>query len=151
MNNSPYIRKPASVQLVMLKVLLALLPGIAAYVWFFGAGVLIHLLIASLAALAGEALMLKARGRPVGIFLADLSAVVTAWLIVLTFPPIVPWWLTVGGDAVRDRRGQAALRRAGSEPVQSGHGSLRDHDRRLPGADVAVAAAADWISPRNWN
>lgn len=80
----------------MLKVLLALLPGIAAYVWFFGAGVLIHLLIASLAALAGEALMLKARGRPVGIFLADLSAVVTAWLIVLTFPPIVPWWLTVG-------------------------------------------------------
>lgn len=94
MNNSPYIRKPASVQLVMLKVLLALLPGIAAYVWFFGAGVLVHLVVATLAALAGEALMLKARGRPVGMFLSDLSAVVTAWLIVLTFPPIVPWWLT---------------------------------------------------------
>lgn len=78
----------------MLKVLLALLPGIAAYVWFFGAGVLIHLVVASLAALAGEALMLKARGRPVGIFISDLSAVVTAWLIVLTFPPIAPWWLT---------------------------------------------------------
>lgn len=95
MNNSPYIRKPASIQTVMLKVLLALLPGIAAYVWFFGVGVLINLALASLAALLGEALMLKSRGRPVGIFLADLSAVVTAWLIVLTFPPIAPWWLTV--------------------------------------------------------
>ncbi|MBK6974234.1 MAG: RnfABCDGE type electron transport complex subunit D [Sterolibacteriaceae bacterium] len=95
MNNSPYIRQPASVQTVMLKVLLALLPGIGAYVWLFGAGVLVNLAIASAAALAGEALMLKARGRPLDIYLADLSAVVTAWLIVLTFPPIVPWWLTV--------------------------------------------------------
>ena len=95
MNNSPYIRTPASVQTVMLKVLLALLPGIAAYVWLFGAGVLVNLVIASLAALLGEALMLKARSRPLGIYLGDLSAIVTAWLIVLTFPPIVPWWLTV--------------------------------------------------------
>ena len=31
MINSPYIRKPASVQSVMLQVLLALVPGIAAY------------------------------------------------------------------------------------------------------------------------
>lgn len=79
----------------MLKVLLALLPGIAAYVWLFGAGVLVSLAIASFAALAGEALMLRARRRPIGIYLSDLSAVVTAWLIALTFPPIVPWWLTV--------------------------------------------------------
>ena len=96
LNNSPYIRKPASVQSVMLRVLLALVPGIAAYVWFFGAGILVNLVIASVAAIAGEAAMLLARGRPVGIFVADLSAVVTAWLIVMTFPPIVPWWITVG-------------------------------------------------------
>lgn len=95
LNNSPYIRQPASVQSVMLKVLLALLPGIAAYVWLFGAGVLVNLAIASAAALVGEALMLRARRRAVGIYLADLSAIVTAWLIALTFPPIVPWWLTV--------------------------------------------------------
>ena len=38
--NSPYLLKPASVTSVMLRVLLALLPGIAAYVYFFGAAVL---------------------------------------------------------------------------------------------------------------
>ena len=97
MNNSPFVRKPASVQRVMLQVLLALVPGIAAYVWFFGAGILVQLAIASAAALAGEAAMLAIRGKPKALFLTDLSAVVTAWLIALTFPPIAPWWLTVTG------------------------------------------------------
>jgi hypothetical protein len=97
MNNSPFVRKAASVQSVMLQVLLALVPGIAAYVWFFGAGILVQLALASAAALAGEAAMLAIRGKPKALFLTDLSAIVTAWLIALTFPPIVPWWLTVTG------------------------------------------------------
>jgi electron transport complex protein RnfD len=92
---SPYLLKEASVQRVMLKVLLALLPGIAAYVWLFGPAILVHIVLATVTALVGEALMLKVRGRPLGMFLTDLSAVVTAWLIALTFPPLVPWWLTV--------------------------------------------------------
>ncbi|WP_374479728.1 RnfABCDGE type electron transport complex subunit D [Zoogloea sp.] len=95
MINSPFVRKTASVQQVMLQVLLALVPGIAAYVWFFGAGILVQLALASAAALAGEAAMLAIRGKPKALFLSDLSAIVTAWLIALTFPPIVPWWLTV--------------------------------------------------------
>ncbi|HEY6896388.1 MAG TPA: RnfABCDGE type electron transport complex subunit D [Rhodocyclaceae bacterium] len=95
MNNSPFFLKPASVQSVMLRVLLALLPGIAAYVWFFGAAILVQLAIASATALAGEALFLRLRGKPVALFVTDGSALVTAWLIALTFPPIVPWWLTV--------------------------------------------------------
>jgi electron transport complex protein RnfD len=41
--------------------------------------------------------MLAIRGKPKALFLTDLSAIVTAWLIALTFPPIVPWWLTVTG------------------------------------------------------
>lgn len=92
---SPYLLKEASVQRVMLKVLLALLPGIAAYVWLFGPAILVHIALTTVAALVGEALMLKVRRRPVEMFLTDLSAVVTAWLIALTFPPIAPWWLTV--------------------------------------------------------
>ena len=92
---SPYLLKAVSVQRVMLKVLLALLPGIAAYVWLFGPAVLVHIALATVTALIGEALMLKIRRRPLELFLTDLSAVVTAWLIALTFPPLVPWWLTV--------------------------------------------------------
>lgn len=95
MIHSPYIRKPASIQRVMLTVLLALLPGIAAYVWQIGAGILVNLAIATLAAIAGEALVLALRKRPIAIAITDGSAVVTAWLVALCFPPIVPWWLTV--------------------------------------------------------
>ena len=92
---SPFVRLPVSVQAIMLKVLLALLPGIAAYVHFFGAGILVTLLLASLAALAGEAAMLALRRRPIRRFLADGSALVTAWLIALALPPIAPWWLVL--------------------------------------------------------
>ncbi|MDP1733545.1 MAG: RnfABCDGE type electron transport complex subunit D [Sulfuritalea sp.] len=95
MNNSPYSLKPASVQSVMLRVLCALVPGIAAYVWFFGAAILLQIALASVTALAAEALILSLRGKPVRQFLTDGSALVTAWLIALTFPSIAPWWLTV--------------------------------------------------------
>lgn len=97
MLNSPYLLKPASVQSVMLKVLVALLPGIAAYVWFFGAAILVQLALASATALLAEALMLKLLRKPLLTFITDGSALVTAWLVVLTFPPIAPGWLTVVG------------------------------------------------------
>jgi len=93
----PYLLKTASVQRVMLQVLAALLPGIAAYIWLIGPIVLVQLAIATLAALAAEAAMLKLRDKPLGLFLGDGSAVVTAWLIALTFPPLAPWWLLVVG------------------------------------------------------
>jgi electron transport complex protein RnfD len=77
----------------MLRVLIALLPGLAAYVMFFGVGILIQLVLASVTALIGEAAMLALRKKPLALFLSDGSALVTAWLIALTFPPIAPWWL----------------------------------------------------------
>ncbi|MBK9395694.1 MAG: RnfABCDGE type electron transport complex subunit D [Uliginosibacterium sp.] len=95
LNNSPYVRANSSVTRVMLKVLLALVPAIGVSLWLFGVGILIQLALASLTALACEALMLKARGKPMRLFLTDLSAVVTAWLIALAFPAIAPWWLVV--------------------------------------------------------
>jgi len=93
----PYLLHNTSVQRVMLQVLAALLPGVAAYVWFFGPMIVVQIAIATAAALAGEAFMLRLRDKPLGLFLGDGSAVVTAWLIALTFPPLAPWWLTVVG------------------------------------------------------
>ncbi|MDE2442065.1 MAG: RnfABCDGE type electron transport complex subunit D, partial [Betaproteobacteria bacterium] len=57
--------------------------------------IMVHIALTTVAALLGEALMLAVRRRPIGMFLSDLSAVVTAWLIALSFPPLAPWWLTV--------------------------------------------------------
>lgn len=93
--NSPYLRQPASVQSVMLRVLAALLPGIACYVWLFGAAILIQLLLASITALLAEAFMLQLRNKPLKPFLSDGSALVTAWLLALCLPPLAPWWLIV--------------------------------------------------------
>ena len=100
LDNSPFFRQPASVTSVMLRVLVALIPGTAIYVWFFGAAVLVQIAIASITALAAEAAVLRLRGRPVWMFLTDGSALVTAWLIALTFPPIAPWWLVVLGTLI---------------------------------------------------
>jgi electron transport complex protein RnfD len=94
---SPYISSAPSVNIIMLKVLLALVPAIAAYVWVFGGGILVVLAFASATALASEALMLKLRNRPIRPFLMDGSALVTAWLLALSLPPLAPWWLVVVG------------------------------------------------------
>jgi electron transport complex protein RnfD len=94
---SPFILDRTSVTQVMAWVLAALLPGIATYVWLFGPGILVTLAIATATALAAEAAMLKARGYPLKPFLADLSAVVTAWLLALSLPSLAPWWLIVTG------------------------------------------------------
>jgi electron transport complex protein RnfD len=96
---SPFISKPDSVARIMLRVLLALVPGIALYVWYFGPAILVSITLASLTALGTEALMLRLRDRPVAPFLKDNSALLTAWLLALSIPPLAPWWLVVVGTA----------------------------------------------------
>lgn len=96
---SPFITKPVSVSQIMLHVLLALIPGVMLYVWFFGPAILISIALASITALATESLMLKLRNRPIAPFLKDNSALLTAWLLALSIPPLAPWWLIVVGTA----------------------------------------------------
>ena len=94
---SPYLLKDTSVSQVMIQVCIALMPGIFAYTWLIGPAILMQLSIATLAALLAETLMLKIQGKPLAMFLSDGSAIVTAWLIALTFPPLAPWWLVFTG------------------------------------------------------
>jgi len=81
----------------MLQVIVALLPGTAAYAWFFGPGVIVNILLAILFALAFEAALLKMRAKPVVVHLNDCSAVVAAWLFALCLPMHSPWWLVLTG------------------------------------------------------
>ncbi|MDP1619668.1 MAG: RnfABCDGE type electron transport complex subunit D, partial [bacterium] len=97
MQTSPYIAEQTSVSIIMLKVLAALVPAIAAYVWLFGPAILVTLTLASATALVFEAAAVKLRGLPIKPFLMDGSALVTAWLLALSLPPIAPWWLIVLG------------------------------------------------------
>lgn len=97
MLSSPYISETSSVSVIMLKVMLALVPAIVAYVWYFGPAILISLSIASVAALLFEAIAVSMRGWSVKSALMDGSALVTAWLLALSIPSIAPWWLIVVG------------------------------------------------------
>ena len=83
----------------MLRVIYALIPGLAAYVWFFGWGVVINIILAIIVALTCEAAVLSARKFPVRPFITDGSAVVTAVLLALAIPPLAPWWVTLTGSA----------------------------------------------------
>jgi electron transport complex protein RnfD len=94
-NTPPYLVQNLSVQRVMVQVLVALVPGIAVYAWLFGPMILVQLALASVSCLVAEFVMLKILRKPVALFLGDGSALVTAWLIALSLPPLVPWWLTV--------------------------------------------------------
>lgn len=96
---SPFITRPVGVSQIMQNVLLALIPGIALYVWFYGPAILVSLALASASALATEALMLKIQNKQVMPPLKDNTALLTAWLLALSIPPLAPWWLIVVGTA----------------------------------------------------
>ncbi len=97
--SSPFAGRLNRTDQVMLQVILALIPGTLAMVWYFGWGVLINMALASVFALASEALVMWLRGRPALPALGDLSALVTALLFAIAVPPTLPWWLTLIGIA----------------------------------------------------
>ena len=96
-NRSPYIVNAPSVSTIMLKVLLALIPGIALYFYVFGLGVIINILLASLTVVMTESVILAIRKLPIKPFILDGSGLVTAWLLALSIPSIAPWWIIVLG------------------------------------------------------
>ena len=94
---APYLAPQAQVASIMQQVLLALVPAAIAHVWFFGPGFIFNLLIASAFCLAGEAAMLRIRGRVIETALSDYSALVTAALLAFALPSLTPWWVTGTG------------------------------------------------------
>ena len=94
---SPFIQKAPSVTLVMMLVMLSLVPGILAYIFFFGIGILLNLTIAIITALIAEYFILKIRDLPIKLFITDGSAVVAASLLAISISPITPWWIIIIG------------------------------------------------------
>jgi len=88
---------PSSVTRMMLNVIYALIPGIIAYVIFFGWGIVLNIFVAIITAIVTEIFMLQLRKRPIKPFIMDGSAVVTAILLAIALPNLAPWWLTFIG------------------------------------------------------
>ena len=77
---------------VMLLVLLALVPGIAAYAWFVSPIVMINVVFCILIACIAEAACIWLRGRSASLALSDGSIILAATLLALAVPPQLPFW-----------------------------------------------------------
>ena len=97
-SEAPHSRPTASVDKVMLQVLLALAPAVVAHVWFFGPGLLFNIIVAVLFCAGGEAVMVRLRNEDPRVVLDDYSAAVTAVLLALCLPSLTPWWVTASGS-----------------------------------------------------
>jgi len=95
--NSLHKHDDSTVAGVMLRVCIAMIPGLLCYIWYFGWGILIQCLLAVGFALAIECLMLRQRRKQITLFLKDGSAIVTGLLFAFTVTPFTPWWITLIG------------------------------------------------------
>jgi len=96
---SPHAHGRNSTGNVMLTVILATIPGVIALTHFFGSGTIYNIILACLTAVICESAILTLRHRPIGFYLRDYSALVTALLLAISIPPYAPWWLVVVGTA----------------------------------------------------
>jgi len=94
---APHFPPQTTVARVMLQVIAALVPAVAAHAWFFGPGILVQIMLAAGFAVIFEAAALAVRRKPARPFLGDFSAVLTAMLFALCIPPLAPWWIALIG------------------------------------------------------
>ena len=76
-------------------VLIALIPGIGVYLYLTGWGGVLNFTLAIATALLAEAIAVRLRNQPAQLAIRDLSAIVTATLLALCLPPLLPWWIVV--------------------------------------------------------
>lgn len=94
---SPHVHANSSVRTVMGDVLIALVPALAAAVYFFGPRALILTAVTAASAVASEYVWQRLLGRPVTI--GDGSAILTGVLLAFNVPPTFPLWMAAIGGA----------------------------------------------------
>lgn len=95
-HSGPFLGASLNTPRLMLDVILALLPVVAAALWFFGIAALLVLLAATAGCVATEWVFSRPRGRS----LRDWSVVLTGLLLGLTLPPGFPLWMAFLGGVV---------------------------------------------------
>lgn len=96
--HSPHAHAPVTLSKVMVTVMLALVPATLYGFWLYGWSAVMLWLISVIAAILGEALVVRWQGRAVKTALFDGSGVLTAWLLAISLPPTAPWWIAILGS-----------------------------------------------------
>lgn len=96
--HAPHAHAQVTVSQVMTLVMLALTPATLFGFWLYGWPAINLWLVSLLAAVMGEAVVLRIQQRAIRPVLMDGSGMLTAWLLVLSLPPWAPWWIAVVGS-----------------------------------------------------
>lgn len=97
-SSSPHIRDNTTSRRLMLDVIIALIPAVAASIWIFGSAAAIIITVTTGTAVLFEFLSRLAMKRYNSI--GDLSAVVTGLILALNLPPTIPLWMAAVGSFV---------------------------------------------------
>ena len=97
-SGAPHIHAKDTTAVLMLDVITALMPAVAAGVWLFGWNAARVILISVAACVGFEFLWEALLKKPVTV--NDLSAVVTGVILAMNLPSTAPWWLIFIGSAV---------------------------------------------------
>ena len=111
---SPHLLSGASVDTIMVNVVLALLPATAFGIYAFGAPAALTLATALASCALTELASCRLAGRPST--LGDWSVTVTGLLYGLTLPPGLPLWMTALGGAIAVGLGKALFGGLGYNP-----------------------------------
>lgn len=98
LSTSPHVQDGDSVSKIMFKVILCLVPIMAASIYFFGFEALRVLLVTTVSAMVFELLWCLSTKRPQTV--TDWSAAVTGIILALNLPANAPWWLCVTGSFI---------------------------------------------------
>lgn len=96
--HSPHAHAPVSIGKVMGTVLFALTPATLFGFWIYGWPAINLWAVSLIAAIVGEAFIVRLQGRKVRPVLMDGSGILTAWLLAISLPPFAPWWIAVLGS-----------------------------------------------------
>lgn len=97
-SSSPHIRDTVTSRRLMLDVIIALIPAIAAAIYIFGTSALVVITITTGTAVLFEYVSRRIMKRYNSI--SDLSAVVTGLLLALNLPPTIPLWIAAVGSLI---------------------------------------------------
>ena len=111
---SPHVRDTDTTEKIMFAVLIALLPVVAAAIYFFRWDAVRVLLLSAGSAVATETIWQRLRRKPIRI--GDGSALITGVLLALSLPPTIPSWMVIVGSAFAIAIGKQVFGGLGHNP-----------------------------------
>lgn len=92
---APHVHAAMSTKRIMIYLMVSLIPALGVIIYYFGFGTIWQFMICALAALVCQVFAAFLRGRSIKSALRDPSGLVTALLLAITLPPLLPWYFTM--------------------------------------------------------